>query len=84
MSQYTSLSPANEKAWHWHQLYQGWLSLAEAHRKGNRMQFKPPFPLNRAGIPVHEINTLRVPASFWAGDFKFTPTTHSVKFVKNR
>lgn len=41
MSQYTSLSPANEKAWHWHQLYQGWLSLAEAHRKETECNSNP-------------------------------------------
>ena len=41
MSQYTSLSPANEKAWHWHELYQGWLSLAEAHRKETEWNSNP-------------------------------------------
>lgn len=47
------------------------------------MQTKKPLRRNRVGIPA-EVATVSVQAAYWAGDFKFTPTTTTIRFVKNR
>lgn len=41
-------------------------------------------PLNRVGIPVFEIRTVKVSAAYWGGDGNWIPTTVVIRYIKNR